>query len=330
MCTTSRSSYSSFKTNQACKQGCKRNREDFGKDFKKNAEKYEDKSDSGNLSYLKEQLNSMELDAKAKDSNNTSESKGRRGRKHKNKSNKLFEEISSIIQEIKNKLQQMLGNTENIDDTSISDNNSTAITNVDNSEVNSNGEMNADNSEVNSNGETNADNTEPSSNGETTADNSGVSSTSGNNKGSTPSKSGNNDLDRWDQQIKEAAESTGLPANFIKATIWAESRGNPNDPSQNPDGKHQDLGVMQISDYTYSDVMKNQPNAPKGLQAGNQSDNIMMGAWELKDKLEKAGGDYKKTSEAYVGHGDSSDAKYAGWVNTYWQELNNGQKLSDF
>lgn len=148
--------------------------------------------------------------------------------------------------------------------------------------------------------------------------------------GSTPSISGESDLDRWDDQIASAAQSTGLPANYIKATLWAESRGNPDDPSLNPDGEHSDLGVMQISDYTYGDVMQNQPNAPRDLQAANPDDNIMMGAWELKDKLEAAGGDYVKTSEAYRGVGDGQDNEYANWVQTYWKELDAGDKLSDF
>jgi soluble lytic murein transglycosylase-like protein len=148
--------------------------------------------------------------------------------------------------------------------------------------------------------------------------------------GSTPGVSGESDLDRWDDQVAAAAESTGLPANFIKATLWAESRGNPDDPSQNPDGQHTDLGVMQISDYTYGDVMQNQPDAPRGLQAANPDDNVMMGAWELKDKLEAAGGDYVKTSEAYRGVEDGLDNQYANWVQTYWKELDAGEKLSDF
>ena len=50
-------------------------------------------------------------------------------------------------------------------------------------------------------------------------------------------------MDQWDSQIQQAAVSTGLPANYIKATIWAESRGNPNDPSQNPEMNAIDEGV---------------------------------------------------------------------------------------
>ena len=135
-------------------------------------------------------------------------------------------------------------------------------------------------------------------------------------------------MDRWDAQIAAAAKSTGLPANYIKATIWAETNGNPNDPSKNPDGKHTDLGVMQESDYTYSDVMKDQPNAPRGLKASNPADNIMMGAWELKDKYEKAGNSLEGASKAYRGHDDKGDSIYAANILTYMDELNRGQKLS--
>jgi|GEM_PF-7029045 len=145
--------------------------------------------------------------------------------------------------------------------------------------------------------------------------------------GSVPSKTGNNDMDRWDAQIEAAAKSTGLPANYIKATIWAESRGNPDDPSKNPEMDAIDEGVMQISDETYSDVTSSQPNAPKGLKAGNPDDNIMMGAWELKDKLDKHGGDFKATSNAYVGEGINPE--YADNVMMYWKELDNGETLTD-
>jgi len=148
--------------------------------------------------------------------------------------------------------------------------------------------------------------------------------------GGAPTKTGNQAMDRWDNQIAAAAKSTGLPPNYIKATMWAESRGNPSDPSQNPDGQHTDEGVMQISDYTYGDVQSNQANAPKGLKAGNPADNIMMGAWELKDKLERSKGDFHATSKAYVGTGDENhDNTYANNVLMYMNELNNHQPLTD-
>ncbi len=148
--------------------------------------------------------------------------------------------------------------------------------------------------------------------------------------GSKPSRSGEANLDRWDAQIQAAAESTGLPANYIKATVWAESRGNPETKSHNDGNGHTDHGLMQISDHTYGLVMKSQPKAPRGLKADNPDDNIMMGAWELKDKSEKAGGDLFKTSKAYVGTGDAHEEEYAGWVQTYKKELDEGKKLSDF
>ncbi len=92
---------------------------------------------------------------------------------------------------------------------------------------------------------------------------------------------------------------------------------------------HVDKGLMQISDHTYGLVMESQPNAPRGLKADNPDDNIMMGAWELKDKAEKAGGDLFETSKAYVGTGDAHEEEYATWVQGFKKDLDEGRKLVD-
>jgi hypothetical protein len=148
---------------------------------------------------------------------------------------------------------------------------------------------------------------------------------------SVPTETGIQSLDRWDSQFAAASRSTGLPANYLKAVAWAESRGNPGEFSHNPDGKHDDLGVMQISDYTYGDVMSNQSGAPRGLHAHNAADNIMMGAWELKDKFGRYGQNksYAKTSAAYRGVGDGRDLSYGNAVVKFWEQINQGDKPSD-
>jgi hypothetical protein len=150
-----------------------------------------------------------------------------------------------------------------------------------------------------------------------------------NNAQSVPTKTGIQSLDRWDSQFAAASRSTGLPANYLKAVAWAESRGNPDEFSHNPDGKHDDLGVMQISDYTYGDVMSNQSGAPRGLHARNAADNIMMGAWELKDKFGRQNRSYAKTSAAYRGVGDGRDLSYGNAVVRFWEQINQGDKPSD-
>jgi soluble lytic murein transglycosylase-like protein len=146
-----------------------------------------------------------------------------------------------------------------------------------------------------------------------------------------PTKTGIQSLDRWDGQFAAASRSTGLPANYLKAVAWAESRGNAGAFSHNPDGRHNDLGVMQISDYTYGDVMSNQSRAPRGLRAGDPADNIMMGAWELKDKFGRYGQNksYAKTSAAYRGVGDGKDLSYGNAVVRFWEQMNQGDKPSD-
>lgn len=144
-------------------------------------------------------------------------------------------------------------------------------------------------------------------------------------------KTGLDALDRWDDQFAAASASTGLPANYLKAVAWAQSRGDANASSNNPDGKHVDLGVMQISDYTYRDVWRNQPGAPRGLRAADPADNIMMGAWELRDKFGRQGqnSDYAKTSAAYRGVEDGRDLNYGNAVLDFWLAINQGEKPED-
>jgi ribosomal protein L15 len=146
-----------------------------------------------------------------------------------------------------------------------------------------------------------------------------------------PTKTGIAALDRWDAQFSAASKSTGLPANYLKAVAWAQSRGNPDEATNNPDGKHVDLGVMQISDYTYSDVLENQPGAPRGLRASDPDGNIMMAAWELRDKFARNGRNqsYEKTSAAYRGAGDGRDLSYGRAVVKFWSDINEGKKPSD-
>jgi hypothetical protein len=147
---------------------------------------------------------------------------------------------------------------------------------------------------------------------------------------SQPSKMNNGDMDRWDGQIAAAAKATGVPANYIKATMWAESRGNPNAPTLNPDGRTTDYGLMQISDRTYGDVMANHQEAPRNLKAANVTDNILMGAWELKDKLGKSNNDPRVASTKYVGTGNAEhDNRYANNVMLFWTQLNEGKPVSD-
>jgi hypothetical protein len=144
-------------------------------------------------------------------------------------------------------------------------------------------------------------------------------------------KTGIDALDRWDAQFAAASRSTGLPANYLKAVAWAQSRGDADASSNNPDGKHVDLGVMQISDYTYGDVLRNQSRAPRDLRAADPADNIMMAAWELRDKFGRQGknSDYARTSAAYRGVEDGRDLNYGNAVLDFWLAINQGKKPED-
>lgn len=128
-------------------------------------------------------------------------------------------------------------------------------------------------------------------------------------------------IQKWKAQIEEASAKTGLPANYIAATMWAESRGNPNDKSNNPEEKGRvDMGLMQISQQTAHEV------GAGGLNVDNPGQNILAGAMELKDKFEKNGQNLERTSAAYVGH---DTQQYVTDVMGFMRSLDEGHALRD-
>jgi soluble lytic murein transglycosylase-like protein len=142
-----------------------------------------------------------------------------------------------------------------------------------------------------------------------------------------PSQTGNAELDRYDADIARASQSTGVDADYIKATMFAESRMDPTTQSVNPDGTD-DYGLMQIGTQRYAGVQERMEGAPANLDLkNNPSDNIMAGAWELKEKLAANGGDYRATSAAYIDHGNAGDSAYADSVMQMMADLKAGRGL---
>ena len=136
------------------------------------------------------------------------------------------------------------------------------------------------------------------------------------------------DMEQYRGAIEAASVRTGVPANRIAGVIWAESRSNLNHPesSRNADGTT-DYGLMQIGQKRYDQDIRGVTGGP-ALNVQNSADNIMAGAFELKkDFMDK--GSWTKVHEAYVGHGNSDDAKYAAAVNGYTSSLDAGNGLQD-
>ena len=146
--------------------------------------------------------------------------------------------------------------------------------------------------------------------------------------GSTPSKTGNQQMDQWDADIEAASKETGVPANLIKSTIYSESSGRPEVSTQNVGG-WTDHSLMQTSNENYyGRVTSQMPDAPTGLDAANPKDNIRMGAWTLKAYIEiESGGNIAEGLGKYVGVGDTG--AYANKSYKNYQNLNNGQPLVD-
>ena len=155
----------------------------------------------------------------------------------------------------------------------------------------------------------------------------------------------NGGIGKWSDAIKAASDASGLDPHLIGGIMWAESRGNPNDPSKNSDGTT-DLGLMQISNERWKREVSPRLSAaekakikqltgkdPSALNMNNSADNVIGGALEMSQWIEDAGGDVAKGLRGY----NSGDFKFNGIgskhysqnVLTYQDELQNGQKLSE-
>jgi len=151
----------------------------------------------------------------------------------------------------------------------------------------------------------------------------------------------NPEIAKWSKQIGTAASVSGLDPNLIAAQTWAESRGNPNDPSRNADGTT-DKGLIQIGQERWerdivptlskedrARIKQATGKEPEDLDMDNPQENLIGGAFEMKKDLKETHGDLSKALKMYVGHdGDSNDI-YAKNVLQYMDELRKGRRLSE-
>ena len=137
------------------------------------------------------------------------------------------------------------------------------------------------------------------------------------------------DMQQYRAAIEAASVKTGVPANRIAAVMWAESRGNLNNPetSRNSDGTS-DVGLMQIGQRRYDNDIKGTIGGPD-LDVNNPADNIMAGAFELKKDYQENNSNWSKVHAAYRGVGDGQDDAYANAIEGYVNSLNAGNGLKD-
>jgi len=88
---------------------------------------------------------------------------------------------------------------------------------------------------------------------------------------------------RWQTEARRWAARYGLPWQVILAQIWQESAGNPNAV-----GSVGEVGLMQIREIAYRDLIENGYNVP-GNWKTDPTSNIQVGAAYLHLMLEKTG-----------------------------------------
>ena len=151
--------------------------------------------------------------------------------------------------------------------------------------------------------------------------------------------------------IKAAAQASGLDPNLIGGVMWAESRGNQSTTTKNVDGT-QDVGLMQISNERWQkDVIPNLTSEqratieqvtgkmPEELDMNNPADNVIGGAMELRQWVDRAGGDVAQGLRGYntgeINPADLHDTSgigspgYVDNVLAYRDDLASGAKLRE-
>jgi hypothetical protein len=88
-------------------------------------------------------------------------------------------------------------------------------------------------------------------------------------------------LQPYAQDIQNASQQTGVPANILAAQVWQESRGQAGAASTNVNGMT-DQGLMQVDPATFAQLQKEHP-ALQGQSLSNPATNILAGAYYMAD-----------------------------------------------
>jgi hypothetical protein len=151
----------------------------------------------------------------------------------------------------------------------------------------------------------------------------------------------NKAMQPWESGIEKASNISGLNPNIIGGQVWAESRGNPNTTSPNPDGKTTDVGLMQISQSRWEHdvcphltqeqrqkIYQETHKSPEQLNMNLPQDNLIGGALESAQEIQQTGS--IRGGLNYYQSGDKNgNNTYANNVLAYARELASGSKLSE-
>ena len=121
-------------------------------------------------------------------------------------------------------------------------------------------------------------------------------------------------LEPYRNDIMDASQATGVPANILAGQIWAESRGQLGQDTTNVNGTT-DAGLMPVNADTFAGLKKENPDLLGNADVNNAHDNIMAGALYMRDQ-HQAFGDWGSALRAYNSGPDkvSSDLSNAGGV----------------
>lgn len=152
----------------------------------------------------------------------------------------------------------------------------------------------------------------------------------------------NEKLQQWGGAISNASEISGIDPNVIGGQVWAESRGDPNTSTTNADGTN-DKGLMQISQERWErDILPNLSDEQKQkirqatgkdasqLDMSNPEHNVIGGSLELRQWIDKNGGDLREGLRFYVSGGDPNigdSNKYINDVLGFAETLRSGGQL---
>lgn len=107
-------------------------------------------------------------------------------------------------------------------------------------------------------------------------------------------------LKRYEADIMNAAEKTGVPPEVLAGQIWQESRGKADAVTVNGGNGLSDSGVMQVNSNTFADLQSKNPQLlGPGASPSNSSDSIMAGALYMKEQLNAFGGNMGAALRAY-------------------------------
>ncbi|WP_061800631.1 lytic transglycosylase domain-containing protein [Serratia ficaria] len=147
-------------------------------------------------------------------------------------------------------------------------------------------------------------------------------------------------LKPYQQDIQNAADKTGVPAEVLAAQIWQESRGNLGAATVNGGNGQQDSGLMQVNSNTFADLQSKNPDLlGTNADPNNARDNIMAGALYMKEQLNAFDGNMGAALRAYnsgpnnvnlndlsdISQTGTGDSTYVDKVMSFAQTIRTGQ-----